>query len=63
MPAKQYQHTFIDLNLQDESYDEFFELLQKKNTCILDLDCGPIDVTKYDINPNYAIGITSTLKP
>jgi ubiquinone/menaquinone biosynthesis C-methylase UbiE len=48
--AQKYQDIFMDLKLYDESYDTFCEMLEKKNAHILELGCGPGNVTKYLLN-------------
>jgi trans-aconitate methyltransferase len=58
--AQKYQDGFMDLNLYDESYDVFCELLEKKSASILELGCGPGNITKYLLNkrPHYKIHAT-----
>jgi len=58
--AQKYQDIFMDLKLYDESYDIFCKLLPKKNASILELGCGPGNVTKYLLNkcPEYKIHAT-----
>jgi 2-polyprenyl-3-methyl-5-hydroxy-6-metoxy-1,4-benzoquinol methylase len=50
----------MDLSLYDESYDDFCQLLQKKNASILEIGCGPGNVTKYLLGkrPDYKIHAT-----
>jgi ubiquinone/menaquinone biosynthesis C-methylase UbiE len=45
--AEKYQDVFMDLSLYDDSYDAFCALLQKKDATILELGCGPGNITKY----------------
>jgi ubiquinone/menaquinone biosynthesis C-methylase UbiE len=58
--AQQYQDAFMDLSLYDESYDDFCQLLQKKNASILEIGCGPGNVTKYLLNKRSDFKIHAT---
>ena len=55
--AKIYQDKFMDLNLYDETYDFFCEILESENTKILEIGCGPGNITKYVLSkkPNLRI--------
>ena len=50
----------MDLTLYNESYDAFCLLLEKKDATILELGCGPGNITKYLLNkrPDYKIHAT-----
>jgi ubiquinone/menaquinone biosynthesis C-methylase UbiE len=58
--AEKYQDVFMDLSLYDDSYDAFCALLLKKDATILELGCGPGNITKYLLNkrPDYKIHAT-----
>ncbi len=45
--AQLYQDKFMDLTLYNESYDLFCSSLTKKNATILDVGCGPGNISKY----------------
>lgn len=45
--AQLYQEKFMDLSLYNESYDRLCEALKKKNSAVLELGCGPGNITKY----------------
>ena len=52
-----YQDKFMDLNLYDETYDFFCEILESANAKILEIGCGPGNTTKYLLSkqPNLRI--------
>lgn len=45
--AKLYEDKFMDLDLYDDTYDRFCERLSKKSPAILEIGCGPGNITKY----------------
>lgn len=55
--AKLYQDTFFDIDLYDDTYDAFCELLPDAGSKILDLGCGPGNITRYFLHkrPDYKI--------
>jgi len=55
--AKLYEDKFMDLDLYNDTYDKFCELLLKKNPSILEIGCGPGNITKYLLNkrPDFEI--------
>lgn len=55
--AQKYQDVFMDLNLYDDSYNTFCTYIQKPEAGILELGCGPGNVTKYLLNkrPDFQI--------
>lgn len=52
-----YQDTFMKLDIYNESYDLFCSYLHKKKPTILEIGCGPGNITKHllDKHPNYRI--------
>lgn len=48
--AKLYQETFFHLDLYNDTYDHFCEQVAIKNARILDLGCGPGNITNYLLN-------------
>jgi ubiquinone/menaquinone biosynthesis C-methylase UbiE len=45
--ATLYQNKFMDLDLYNETYDFICALLNKPNSKILEIGCGPGNITKY----------------
>ncbi len=45
--AQLYQDQFMDLDLYNESYDIFCKQLTHVNAAILEIGCGPGNITKY----------------
>jgi len=45
--AKLYQNKFMDLDLYNETYDFICTLLNEPNSKILEIGCGPGNITKY----------------
>jgi len=45
--AHLYVEKFMDLELYNNSYDLFCELISEENSNILDIGCGPGNITKY----------------
>jgi 2-polyprenyl-3-methyl-5-hydroxy-6-metoxy-1,4-benzoquinol methylase len=55
--ATMYQDRFMDLDLYDDTYDVVCQRIRKDTAKILDIGCGPGNITKYLLskNPNYII--------
>ena len=55
--ATLYEEKFMHLNLYDETYDYFCTTLQNNNPRILEIGCGPGNITKYLLSkrPDFAI--------
>ena len=45
--AKLYQDMFMNLDLYNDSYDTFCDQVKIKNATILEIGCGPENITKY----------------
>jgi ubiquinone/menaquinone biosynthesis C-methylase UbiE len=45
--AQLYQDKFMDLDLYNESYALFCSLIEKTNASILEIGCGPANITKH----------------
>jgi 2-polyprenyl-3-methyl-5-hydroxy-6-metoxy-1,4-benzoquinol methylase len=55
--ASAYQDTFMELDLYDDTYDIFCNHLSKKNAAILEIGCGPGNITKYLLLKNSRFNI------
>lgn len=55
--ADLYQDKFMDVSLYHESFDVFCGAIKKPNASVLELACGPGNITKYLLNkkPNLKI--------
>ncbi|MEY4926664.1 MAG: hypothetical protein RI894_1100 [Bacteroidota bacterium] len=55
--AALYQDKFMDLSLYDDTYDAFCEQLTKPQPDILEIGCGPGNITRYILRkrPDFAI--------
>jgi 2-polyprenyl-3-methyl-5-hydroxy-6-metoxy-1,4-benzoquinol methylase len=55
--ALRYQEKFMDLTLYDETYDFLCQLIEPKQAKLLDIGCGPGNITKYLLSkrPDYYI--------
>lgn len=60
--AQTYQDKFMKMDLYNATYDAFCEAIEKENARVLELGCGPGNVTQYIQNrrPNYFILATDT---
>lgn len=60
--AQAYQDKFMEMDLYNATYDQFCEAITKNDAHILELGCGPGNITKYILEqkPNYAILATDT---
>lgn len=45
--AKVYEDKFMNLDLYNDSYDNLLELIAKSNASVLEIGCGPGNITKY----------------
>ena len=45
--AELYQEKFMDLKLYDETYEAFCQLLPPHNASILEIGCGPGNITRF----------------
>lgn len=58
--AQRYQDVFMDLTMYDESYDFLCSTLKHNETQLLELACGPGNITKYLLKkrPDFKIHAT-----
>jgi len=45
--ASLYEERFMDLDLYDKTYDHFCDLIENKNADVLDIGCGPGNISRY----------------
>ena len=55
--ALEYQEKYMDLNLYSGALDLVIDLLEKKNASLLDMGCGPGNITKYLLDKNQDLNI------
>ncbi|PHN04306.1 class I SAM-dependent DNA methyltransferase [Flavilitoribacter nigricans] len=55
--ADQYQEKYMDLELYNDSFDRFCTLIPQDDAAVLDLACGPGNITHYLLQqrPNWQI--------
>ncbi len=55
--ASAYQEKFMDLDLYNDTYDRFCELVEMPGAKILEIGCGPGNITKYILSkrPDFKI--------
>lgn len=60
--AQAYQDKFMEMDLYNATYDQFCEAINKDDAHVLELGCGPGNITKYILEqkPNYTILATDT---
>ena len=58
--ASIYEDKFMDLDLYNDSYEFFSELITKRNPSILEIGCGPGNITKYLLDKRPDFKITAT---
>lgn len=54
-----YQDTFMNVALYNDTYDIFSELITDKNPTILEIGCGPGNITKYLLEKRADFKITA----
>lgn len=50
--AQLYEDKFMNLDLYNDTYSTFCELIDSSNTSILEIGCGPGNITKYLLGRN-----------
>ncbi len=48
--AEEYQNKFMHFDLYDDTFDIFHKNIQVQNAKILDIACGPGNITRYLLN-------------
>ena len=57
--ASIYQDKFMNLDLYNDTYDIFSELITERNPTILEIGCGPGNITKYLLDKRADFKITA----
>ncbi len=57
--AEMYRDKFMDLDLYNDTYDNFCERIKKQNAKILEIGCGPGNITKYILSKRPDLKITA----
>lgn len=55
--AELYQDKFMNLDLYNDSYDFFRDAISKPNAKLLEIGCGPGNITKYLLEKNSGFDI------
>jgi len=55
--AEIYQYKFMNLNLYNDTYDILVDLVPKTNSSVLEIGCGPGNITKYLLSKNANLKI------
>lgn len=58
--AEVYQDKYMDLDLYNDTYDAFCNALQKPGAKVLDVACGPGNITRYLLSRHPDFDITGT---
>ena len=58
--ASAYQDKFMELDLYNDTYDTFCQLVKKPNAKVLEVGCGPGNITKYILSKRPDLKITAT---
>ena len=56
--AKAYQEKFMNLELYNDTYDLFCELITSSTANILEIGCGPGNITKYLLSQKPSLNVT-----
>lgn len=55
-----YEEKFMDFDIYNSSYDKFCERLKKEHPKLLEIGCGPGNITKYLLNKRPDLSILGT---
>lgn len=58
--ASMYQDKFMDMDLYNDTYDVFCDLVQKRGASVFEIGCGPGNITRYLLarRPDFRIEAT-----
>ena len=58
--ANEYQQKYMDFDFYHDTFNTFCELLEKEQTRVLELACGPGNITQYLLNKLPHLSILAT---
>ena len=58
--ASSYQDKFMDLDLYDDTYDQFCSLIEKQDAAVFEIGCGPGNITRYLLSKRPDLKIEAT---
>ncbi|KJD35645.1 hypothetical protein PW52_07815 [Tamlana sedimentorum] len=58
--AQRYEDKFIDNELYDDTYKKFYNIIGKHNASILEIGCGPGNITRNILKLNPSFNILAT---
>lgn len=58
--AHLYEDKFMDLDLYDGTYNRFCDLLSNASASVLEIGCGPGNITRYLLGLNQDLKILAT---
>ena len=58
--ASLYQDKFMHLDLYDDTYDKFCQLIEKQDASVFEIGCGPGNITKYLLSKRPDLRIEGT---
>jgi ubiquinone/menaquinone biosynthesis C-methylase UbiE len=58
--ASEYNEKFKDVSMYHQSFDVFCDAIQKQNAEVLELACGPGNITKYLLHKRHDLKILGT---
>ncbi|UKN00237.1 class I SAM-dependent methyltransferase [Paracrocinitomix mangrovi] len=58
--AQLYEEKFMELDLYDDTYQKFCDLLTSTNASVLEIGCGPGNITRQILNINPMLNVLAT---
>ena len=58
--AQLYEENFMELELYNDTYKRFCDLLSKPNASVLEIGCGPGNITRHILNLNTKLKVLAT---
>ena len=62
--AKLYEEKFMEVDIYNDTYKRFCDLLTQKNASVLEIGCGPGNITQHllDLRPDLKVLATDVSK-